>query len=179
MDAQTSMELTKILNLGADIIKEMDVPLPTYIRVLCVDDDVFDFELLSGVLSRSKKITYRTEAANTYSDALAMIRENRHDIYLVDFKLGGPKTGLELIKECIAAGFYGPFLIWSGMVHEAVYEEALNTSTIINYISKDETNIIVLDNVLRYSIKNWRIYNRVRKFQACFNSLKQHFPTVG
>ncbi len=168
MDGKTSDDLQHIFSLGADIIKEMDIPLPSYIRVLCIDDSVNDFEILTGVLSRSKKISYKTECANTYGDALMLIKENRHDIYLVDLKLDGSKNGLDLIKESVGAGFLGPFVVWSGYVSESTYEEALNTSTIINYVSKQETNTIVLDNIIRYSIKCWRIYNRVRRFQETF-----------
>ena len=45
--------------------------------------------------------------------ALARIREQRHDVYLIDYRLGS-QTGLELVREAFAARPRAPVIILTG-----------------------------------------------------------------
>ncbi|MDB6059239.1 MAG: pleC 4, partial [Verrucomicrobiales bacterium] len=47
--------------------------------------------------------TYEIEWAPNYDDGLAQMREQRHDVYLLDHYLGA-KTGLDLLREANELG---------------------------------------------------------------------------
>lgn len=157
------MKSTNLNETKHEIIKLAENHIvPEYIKILCIDDNPNDPELLLAVLSKSKKVHYKTETASTYNDGLTLITQQKHDIYLIDIKLDGANDGLDLIEECIKKGIDGPFVIWSGYIDERVYQRNLTAN--LNFLSKNEQNIYILDNLIRYTIKNWKLSSKVREY---------------
>jgi two-component system, cell cycle sensor histidine kinase and response regulator CckA len=64
-------------------------------RVLLVDDDVDDWLIIGGMLAEQEHARFSVEYCAAYDEALAAIGEQRHDVYLIDYRLG-TRTGLEL-----------------------------------------------------------------------------------
>ncbi|HUZ28041.1 MAG TPA: response regulator [Solirubrobacteraceae bacterium] len=73
------------------------------IAVLLVDDDQDDYIIARDLLAGQERVRFRLDWCSNYSDGLATIGQRRHDVYLIDYRLGA-LTGLELIREVSEAG---------------------------------------------------------------------------
>ena len=73
------------------------------IKVLLIDDDEDDYILTKYIFDEFKSALYELEWVNNYENALSLMCENSHDIYLVDYRLG-VENGLSLMREAKANG---------------------------------------------------------------------------
>src|SRR6476646_6439035 len=71
-------------------------------RVLLVDDEEDEFVLARDLLRRAGKGRFSLEWASTFDAGLDLLRMNRFDVCLVDYRLGA-QTGLDFIREATAA----------------------------------------------------------------------------
>ena len=74
-------------------------PRRPQLSVLVVEDDDDDFLIARQLLTSQEGWRFEVERAATYEEALRAIDERRHDVYLVDYRLGA-HTGLDLVREC-------------------------------------------------------------------------------
>ncbi len=72
------------------------------IRLLLVEDDEDDYLITRDLLSSQSRARFQIEWRADFDEALAIIRERRHDVYLVDYRLGA-RTGLELVRAGFAS----------------------------------------------------------------------------
>ena len=70
-------------------------------RVLLVEDDEDDYLIISDMLASQERTQFVVDWAQSHEEALVAIGEQRHDLYLIDYRLGG-RTGLELVREGFA-----------------------------------------------------------------------------
>jgi len=68
------------------------------LRILLVEDDEDDFVLTRSMLQVPGDNWFQLEWEQSYLPALQAIREARHDLYLVDYRLGD-RTGLDLVRD--------------------------------------------------------------------------------
>jgi len=78
----------------------MAVPL---VRVLLIDDDESSFIITRELFEERYAQRFELDWAGSFEQGLATIRQARHDVYLVDQRLGG-RDGLDLLKAASAAG---------------------------------------------------------------------------
>jgi diguanylate cyclase (GGDEF)-like protein/PAS domain S-box-containing protein len=125
------------------------VPLET-VRVLLVDDDEDDCLLISGMLADQDRVSFAVELRPTYDDALVAIAEQRHDVYLIDYRLG-EKTGLQLVREAFASRPRAPVIMVTG---QATYEIDLEASAlgVTDFVVKQELSSVGLERSIRYAI---------------------------
>ena len=83
------------------------------IKVLLVEDDEDDFILAKGHFAELPGGRYVLEWVRTYGEALEALQQNRHDVCLVDYRLG-PDDGIELLKAAKAAGCQVPIILLTG-----------------------------------------------------------------
>ena len=57
------------------------------IRVLLVDDDQGDFEMIRVMLSQAEHGNYKLNWVSSYEEALDAFKDNQHDVYLLDYFL--------------------------------------------------------------------------------------------
>src|SRR5689334_968791 len=88
------------------------------LRVLLVEDDEDDYVITRDMLAGQDRVRLELDWCAGYEDALRAIREQRHDVYLIDYRLG-EHTGLELVRDAFAARPPAPVLILTG---ESNYE---------------------------------------------------------
>jgi DNA-binding response OmpR family regulator len=67
------------------------------IRVLLVDDDEDSYLLTRRHLSKISSNALSLDWAASYEKGLEQIAEARHDVYLLDYRLGA-HTGIDLLK---------------------------------------------------------------------------------
>ena len=124
---------------------------PAMIRILLVDDDEDDFVLTRDLISRVKGIHYYIDWHSTYEDGLDAMVQNRHDVCLVDYRLG-KRNGLELLQEAQAAGCREPIILLTGKGYREVDLEAMQAGA-MDYLEKDKVTPERFERSVRYAIE--------------------------
>src|SRR5690606_37776555 len=104
------------------------------IRILLIDDDEDDFIITRDIIDDIPGRHYILEWSSSFHDALKTIGEAKHDVYLVDFRLG-IHDGLELIAKAIEAGSTSPFILLTGQSDRETDEKAMRAGA-LDYLVK-------------------------------------------
>ncbi|MGH6920072.1 MAG: response regulator, partial [Geminicoccaceae bacterium] len=116
-------------------------------RVLLIEDDEDDYLLTRGLLAEVFGGAVVLEWVQSWSGALAVIAEARHDVYLVDYRLG-ERNGLELVREAIDLGSAAPFIVLTGQGNREIDLEAMRAGA-ADYLAKSEMTAPLLDRAIR------------------------------
>ena len=81
-------------------------------RLLLVDDDEDEYVLTRGLVQDMRQ-RHTLEWTDTYEDGVRQTLQEEHDVYLVDYYLGG-KTGVDLLKTVRERGCRAPIIILTG-----------------------------------------------------------------
>ncbi|MGV3610211.1 MAG: LytR/AlgR family response regulator transcription factor [Fluviicola sp.] len=100
-------------------------------KILIVEDEPFAAEELKEKL---EKLNHEvTGIAESYDEALELIRTNKPELALVDIELKGELTGIDLSEELQNMGI--PFLYLTGLEDEHIYDKAVQTGS-LKFLSK-------------------------------------------
>jgi PAS domain S-box-containing protein len=130
------------------------------IHVLIIDDDEDDFFITSEYLKNIEGRKFVIEWCYRYNDAIEKIKENVHDVYLVDYRLGA-KTGIDIIKEAAAMQVSKPFILLTGKGDIKIDVEAMSYGA-LDYLVKGQINSETLERSIRYSIDRARTMNEIK-----------------
>ncbi len=124
---------------------------PIALKVLAIDDDVVDIELLRRYLEALHG--YRIELASvTDPDTLdtgALVDET--DVIFLDYLLG-EKTGLTVLRELRAAGVHRPVVMLTGQGDEHLAAELMKAGA-ADYLAKARMSPDSLEQVLRNALR--------------------------
>ncbi|RIJ43057.1 hybrid sensor histidine kinase/response regulator [Pontibacter oryzae] len=134
------------------------------IKVLLIDDDEDDYIITRDVMDDIPGRNYVLDWAPSFEQALDLIREGRHDVYLVDFYLGA-KNGLELIAEAVAGGAKSPFILLTGQSDRETDEKAMRAGA-LDYLVKGTFNPFDLERSIRYSIEHAKSLAEIQMLNA-------------
>lgn len=121
------------------------------VRVLIVDDEEDDFILTSAQINDIASRNFTTEWCPNYNLAIDRIRESKHDIYFVDYRLG-VKTGLDLLREPLVRESEAPIILLTGLGSKSIDLEAMRLGA-ADYLIKSELNPEKLDRCIRYCLE--------------------------
>ena len=130
------------------------------IKVLIIDDDEDDYFITSDYLKNIPGKNFFIDWCFNYSNALDEIKREKHDVYLVDYRLG-IKTGIDLIKEAIKLEGESPFILLTGKGDINIDEEAMKLGA-FDYLVKGELSSEKLERSIRYSIDRARTLNELK-----------------
>ncbi|HRH42490.1 MAG TPA: EAL domain-containing protein [Pyrinomonadaceae bacterium] len=122
------------------------------VRVLLVDDDEDDYVLTKYLFEEFKDNRYELEWASGYDEALHDMQEGKHDIYLVDYRLGA-ENGLELLQRAIKAGCSAPIILLTGQGDKEVDMKAMQAGA-ADYLVKGQFEAPLLERSIRYSLQH-------------------------
>ncbi len=123
----------------------------SYLKVLLVDDDEDDYIVTEELLETAEIGLFELDWIDTYSEALEVIGEKRHDIYLLDYRLG-PETGLELLKEAINRGVSAPIILLTGLGDNQIDQEAMKIGA-ADYLMKDQMDTAILERSILHALE--------------------------
>ena len=103
----------------------------TKTRVLLIDDDEDDFIITRDTIEDIPGRNYVLDWTASFSEALGMIKEENHDVYLVDYRLGA-HDGLELIEQAVKGGSMAPFILLTGQSNRETDEKAMRDFAVTN-----------------------------------------------
>jgi len=122
------------------------------IKILMIDDDKDDFMIVQDIIKDIIHHKYTIDWRPSFEEGLKAIDEKKHDVYLIDYKLGA-KTGLELIKKAIGSGCEAPMIILTGENNFEVDEQAMKAGA-ADYMVKGTISGQILESSIRYAISN-------------------------
>ena len=143
-------------------------------KLLIIDDDEDDFLLVKDLLEDISQ-SCMLDWASTYEDGQRLLAEDRHDLCLMDYKLGA-RDGIELLKFSHEVGFSGPVILLTGMHQVEVDRQALRAGA-VDYLVKSKLSAEQLARAIRYALARREVEReRVERLKAeSENRLKSEF----
>ena len=146
------------------------------VRVLLVDDDEEDYLIARDLLAEAEGSTrFRVDWVAGYDDALEMMAQAAHDVYLLDYRLG-PRDGLELMREARQRGCSPPIILLTGQGDREVDVQAMEAGA-TDYLVKGELNARLLERSIRYAIERARV-EQLRQSLIALASRELRGPVV-
>jgi two-component system, cell cycle sensor histidine kinase and response regulator CckA len=134
------------------------------IKVLLVDDDEDDYILTRDWFDEFQVAGSELEWVSSYAKAREAIAQNRHDIYLVDYRLG-EGNGLELLSEAIANNCTAPIILLTGKGDREIDIEAMKAGA-ADYLEKSQLSAPLLERSIRYAIERKQTEHKIREQAA-------------
>lgn len=132
----------------------------TPLKILIVDDDELDRIAIRRALAKAKKVMDIDEASE-FAQATQLLRVNRYDCLLFDYRLGG-RNGLELIKKIQSEGLsHAPIVMLSGLDDERVMLNCLKEGA-QDFLLKSEITTNSLVRAIRYAQERKQIALQMR-----------------
>ena len=133
----------------------MDQP----IRLLLVEDDEEDHQLIASALKKAIAPAAEVEWASTWQEAVAAIGDGGFDLFLVDYDLG-EHSGLEFVHEAKARECAVPIIILTAQDDDRIDEEALQAGA-VDYLVKTQINASILGRSIRYAMQRKKVEDRL------------------
>jgi signal transduction histidine kinase len=131
----------------------MENMIQNEIKILMIDDDEEDFLIVRDIILRGVvHHKYTIDWRPSYDSGLKAIAEKKHDVYFIDYTLGG-KTGLELIKKAVEMGCEAPLIILTGENNFEIDSQAMNAGA-SDYLVKGTISSQIMERSIRYAIAN-------------------------
>lgn len=141
-------------------------------NVLIIDDDEDDFYITSQYLKEIKEFDVQSDWSYNIVDAQQKLASNGYDIYLLDYRLGA-KTGLELLREAIAAGCTKPIVLLTGKGTAEIDKLAVESGA-YDYLVKSDINADKLERCLRYASERYKSFKLItdneKKYRLIFEN---------
>jgi two-component system cell cycle sensor histidine kinase/response regulator CckA len=134
------------------------------IKVLLVDDDEDDYILTRDWFDEFQVAGSELEWVSNYAKAREAIAQNRHDIYLVDYRLG-EGNGLELLSEAISNSCTAPIILLTGKGDREIDIEAMKAGA-ADYLEKSQLTAPLLERSIRYAIERKQTEQKIREQAA-------------
>ena len=134
------------------------------LRVLLVEDDEDDYVLTRDLLAEVPGYRFDLEWASTYETGRTALLQDRHDIYLLDYRLG-EHDGLELLGEAVARSCKGPVILLTGQGEREIDIEAMKAGA-SDYLIKGQIDAALLERSIRYAIERKRSQDSLRHMHA-------------
>ncbi len=142
-----------------------------YLRMLLIEDDEDDYIVLRSMLSEIGSTTFDLQWVRTYEAGVEGICRAEHDVYLLDYRLGG-RDGVELLREVIAQGCETPVILLTGQGGYEVDIEAMEAGA-ADYLVKGQITPDLLERSIRYSIVQKHADLELRRYRDYLEQLVQ------
>jgi len=102
------------------------IPNPTgSLRVLAVDDNSGDLELLKYYLTEVEGLAFEFVSTNEHDEAARLLSSGAFDLAFIDYRLNS-QTGIELLTALRAEGHEVPAILMTGQGDEVLVTRAIN-----------------------------------------------------
>lgn len=131
------------------------------IHVLLIDDDEDCYVLTRDMLSCSQDPAFEIEWVDSYTGGRAALGQKRHDVCLMDFRLG-PRDGLDLLREAVGAGCTIPIVLLTAMGGQSIDRQALAAGA-ADYLDKNHLERGLLERAVRYAVERHRHHEAIQR----------------
>jgi signal transduction histidine kinase/DNA-binding response OmpR family regulator len=150
------------------------------LRILLVEDNPGDADLIMELLSKKGSVSSVVECAPRLAVALELLKQNRFDVVLLD--LGLPDSaGLDTVRVMEQQIIDTPVVVLTGNNDEQMGLAAIQVGA-QDYVVKGQINGSLLLQVLRYALERHQNARRLRESEAfvksVLNSLSSHVAVL-
>ncbi len=143
------------------------------VRVLLIDDDSSTFDLTRELFDERYPGRFAFDWAGSFDDGLAVIRECRHDVYLVDHRIGGQR-GVELVAAA-AAKCQAPMIVTSAQENHDMDVAALRAGA-ADYLVRDAHDVAHLEHAIRYALQQNELWTTLGRERDLLRALMENLP---
>ena len=129
-------------------------PSTDRVRVLLIEDDLDDFILTRDLLADMPDRPYELDRVPDYASGLELLRQGKHAICLLDYRLGA-HNGLELLKEIRAEGLHPAIIMLTGQKDRELDLAAMEAGA-TDFLEKSSLTVPMLERALRYALQQKR-----------------------
>ena len=130
-------------------------------KILLIEDDPDDFILTRELLSDVDGGHYHLDWVRTYQEGLIQIEADRHDVYLIDYRLSA-QDGLQLLKQAVQSGSQAPIIMLTGQADRDIDLAAMQAGA-ADYLVKGRIDGQLLDRAIRYAQERSRLLKEIRE----------------
>ena len=121
------------------------------LRILIVEDNLEDFEILRILFSKIRHNRYELENVRSLSEALVKLRQKKHDAYLVDYKLGAD-SGVDFLRYAIEQEkCEAPIILLTGYGDYDLDVEAMRIGA-ADFLNKNKLDPDFMERSIRYAL---------------------------
>lgn len=146
------------------------------VRVLLIDDDEDDYLIIKKIFEQIEDSPFILEWVSSFDESKKIIRENRHDAYLVDYRLG-EYTGLDVLKFAKPHKRSQPFILLTGVGNETVEWKSMQLAA-SDYLTKGTFDANLLSRTLYYSLQRKKIEEQRIQHFVELNRSKDEFISI-
>lgn len=121
------------------------------VRVLVVDDDKEDGQLIVDLLGCARRAQFICDLAASVEECLSAVRTYQYDVLIVDYRLPGDRSGLDLARELKRHHFRLPVILVTGHGDRRLQAEAMTTG-VSEFLEKGVFNADLLERTCLYAI---------------------------
>ncbi len=138
------------------------------IKVLLLDDNKEDFIIVHRMLVKTRGTSFDLEWVSSLEKAREMIRQEVHDVYLIDFRLG-THSGLDLIQETLQEGVNKPMILLTAHGSHEIDRKAIRSGA-ADYLPKKELSSTLLERTILHALERNRLMEKLY-YQATHDEL--------
>lgn len=139
------------------------------IRLLLVERNDKDFNLVENMLSSISAIDFSLIRAKEYQTGLKYLLEEDFDVCLTNYLLD-EQDGITLMKEAMGKHQSIPFIILTPKDDETIDKMVLESGA-YDYLVKDELTAPLLERSIRYAVRNYRNIIELQEKEERYRSL--------
>jgi len=140
-------------------------------RVLLVDDNEDDATITRSLLTDVPGTRFEIDWVSSYDAGLKMMQLNRHDVDLLDFRLG-KRSGLDLLREVHAQADHAPIIMLTGQGNESLVAEAIRSGA-TDYIPKGLISSETLARAIAHAVEKAKLQKNVLDHQMQLEQANQ------
>ena len=135
--------------------------IDTKVNILLVEDDPDDYILIKDLLSRASPQAFDLEWVDEYDAGLEAIKSRRHDVCLLDYRLG-ERDGLDLLREALEIRCNIPIILLTGQADYGIDIEAMNAGA-SDFLEKGKMDAKLFERSIRYAVTRKRLEEQIRE----------------
>lgn len=125
------------------------------LRILLVEGNEEEFVLTRELLRNWCLSPLDLQWVTTAEAALAVMKRNQHDIYLLNEQIGA-EDGLALLRTSLTQGCQGPVILLTSQDNRTIDLEAMQAGA-VDYLIKGELTAALLERTIRYALQQKQI----------------------
>jgi len=124
------------------------------LTVMLIEDDDDDRVIIEDLIEGITTWDIEFDCVSTYEEGLEAVEQNRHDVYLIDYRLGR-HSGIDLVREAIRRGCTRPLFILTGQGGHEVDVQASDSGA-AGYLEMGHLDSVLLERSIRFGLGSHR-----------------------
>ena len=134
------------------------------IRLLMIDDNPLDVEIVRAMLGQYSRAKFELDSLQATEAALAKLMGTQYDLVLLDYNLPG-EDGLTFLKRLEGVGEMPPVIMLTGDGDERLAAEAMRSGA-YDYFPKRAINSVVLARAIHQALEKYELDQQLENTES-------------